>query len=40
MKQIMAKYANSALMVVGKLLVTTNSIFNHRPETPTELLKK
>jgi cyclic lactone autoinducer peptide len=41
MKQFIAKYASSTLMVVAASFVFTASIvFIHRPSTPLELLKK
>lgn len=40
MKYYLAKYANAALLTIAALLLTTNSLFYHRPETPIELLKK
>ncbi|MCU6794658.1 cyclic lactone autoinducer peptide [Paenibacillus sp. WQ 127069] len=40
MKNKFAIIANSALMVLATIFVTTNSVLGHRPETPQELLKK
>jgi hypothetical protein len=40
MKTRIAIIANSALMLLATIFVTTNSIIGHRPETPLELLKK
>lgn len=40
MKKTAAMIANSVLMTVASIFVTTNSVTSHRPETPMELLKK
>lgn len=40
MKKRMAIIANTILMAFAALMVGTNSIIVHRPETPQELLKK
>jgi hypothetical protein len=40
MKRMIAKYANALLVIVSIALLTTNSYLSHRPELPTELLKK
>jgi hypothetical protein len=40
MKNKIAIIANSGLMFLAAIFVTTNTIVGHRPETPLELLKK
>ncbi|WP_282936778.1 AgrD family cyclic lactone autoinducer peptide [Paenibacillus sp. RC67] len=40
MKRVLAILANSVLMTLATIFVTTNSYVAHRPETPQELLKK
>ncbi|TDF95797.1 cyclic lactone autoinducer peptide [Paenibacillus piri] len=40
MKKWIAIIANSALVAVAAAFVTTNSVWDNRPETPLELLKK
>jgi cyclic lactone autoinducer peptide len=40
MKNKLAIIANSSLMLLAAMFVTTNSWLGHRPETPLELLKK
>ena len=40
MKHKAAKIASTVLMALGTLFVFTNTFWNHRPETPQELLKK
>ncbi|MCS7462236.1 cyclic lactone autoinducer peptide [Paenibacillus doosanensis] len=40
MKTKIAIIANTVLMILASVFVTTNSYIGHRPETPMELLKK
>ncbi|MCR8631039.1 MULTISPECIES: cyclic lactone autoinducer peptide [Paenibacillus] len=40
MKKWFAIIANSALVTIAAIFVTTNSLWDNRPETPLELLKK
>ncbi|WP_281885959.1 cyclic lactone autoinducer peptide [Paenibacillus sp. YYML68] len=40
MKKMIAVLANGALVALATMFMTTNTVWTHRPELPTELLKK